>query len=381
MLVEDILRNNYFTILCLLAGESLGPVTMSGRDLHLRYAQLFDIHYNSLKNTERYRSLFLLPYAEDDYDWPDFFKIHVENSRNAALVKAQKSGHTDVALNMNQNINFGKTIEKTFKDTKLEINNHINSNWIEPSLWPSGMSKSSFLFYLRRCYYESTYFSRLAREAVYGKHLRLQMKTKVSDGGQEQPEEQSQDQDDSQVKKKWKYEDHLDEIELKKSEYNFRDGKELYPSFWLAFVYLGLPSDQPLSCLISGLANKKNKISKAEHVHSIEKLRKNLCKPNRRLINQSPGSVDESSPVTSPVSKKVEHVITIQLSEPTQLQRQKQHSKEVDTTLEQLKASGENELYLDLLRAKAASLKRGYASLDQEINSATDLTNEFNNSS
>jgi hypothetical protein len=58
---------------------------------------------------------------------------------------------------------------------------------------------------------------------------------------------------------------------------------------------------------ISGLANK------------------NLCKPNRRLINQSAGSVDEPSPVTSP-----EHVITIQL------QRQMQHSKEVDKTLEQL---------------------------------------------
>jgi hypothetical protein len=76
--------NNYFTILCLLAGESLGPVTMAGRELH---AQLFDIHFNTMKNT--YRSVFLKMIMNGQTS----SRYNVEYCRNAAFNnKAQKSG-------------------------------------------------------------------------------------------------------------------------------------------------------------------------------------------------------------------------------------------------------------------------------------------------
>jgi hypothetical protein len=243
---EEILRNNYFALLCLLAGEGLGPTTMSSNELNIRYGEIFDLHYANLKTTEKYRTIFLLPYAAADYEWPDYFKCHVDSIRNASVAKAQKAGHSNTNLDYHQRVNFGSVIHDKCKAMKQEINNYVNNNWIASSLWPSGKSKSAFLFYLRKSYYQNRDFQIKAKDAVYNQYLRSQNRRK-SEGLDVV---------------KWKVEDHVEEINAKRLEYDFKDGKECYPQFWLAFVYLGIPCDEPLPSLISGIAQKKKKSRK-----------------------------------------------------------------------------------------------------------------------
>lgn len=203
------------------------------------------------------------------------------NSLGLAIPQARKTAY------------FGYRVMKAWEDCKRIINNVLNPIWnrVPAGPLPSGVQPADVLYWVRR---ESWTAEAIERSKVSAR------------------QKHSRSIRDNPTAPKFNVHEHMEAIEAIAKDKPFKDN--WFPKMWLVFVYMGLPSPNPVSQLCSGLAPSSPK-TRLEEVCASNKTNRRLARDLDTPSSSEAASVAGSEPPRKRSRASNEHELTVHIEE------------------------------------------------------------------
>lgn len=291
------LNKNLFALLCCLVGHRIKEYSIAYRfkiDLYILYSQEF--HYVMENISILYPTIQsgILDYFADR-TWPSTFLLYIET------VKSFKVPKTFMATNKNmiysilnkQIAYFGRNIQDEYKMAQHDIQHHFNPYW-----YKTNEHYTAMLYSIRESYWPTRAWE-LAR-------CRYQYQWRQNNPHQ-----------------RFSVNQHLESINIVMINDFHKMDEQYYSTYWLSFVYLGLPSGQNCifpytlpevttmefypdrSILIEGI--------KCDKIHEIRQQIQHIIQE----INQTKQENQENQSQISHVYSLHDKLLTLQLQEIT----------------------------------------------------------------